>query len=251
MRDLADTVAWVTGAGTGIGQAGALALAAAGSRVVLSGRRRAELERTAGQIGEQGGTAVVEPLDVTDTEAVDAVARRIEDRWGRCDILVNSAGMNVRDRHWSNVDRADFERVMAVNVNGAFFCVQAVLPMMRARQDGLVINVSSWAGRYHSAITGPAYGASKFAMTAMSANLNIEECVHGIRSCALCPGEVATPILDHRPIPVSAEDRARMAQSEDLGELILFIARTPAHVCLNEIVVSPTWNRGYVQQRPA
>ena len=251
MRDLADTVAWVTGAGTGIGQAGALALVGGGARVVLSGRRRAELERTAGQIGEQGGTAVVEPLDVTDTEAVDAIARRIEDRWGRCDILVNSAGMNIRDRHWSNVDRADFERVMAVNVNGAFFCVQAVLPMMRARRDGLVINVSSWAGRYHSAITGPAYGASKFAMTAMSANLNIEECVHGIRSCALCPGEVATPILDQRPIPVSDEDRAQMAQSEDLGELILFIARTPAHVCLNEIVVSPTWNRGYVRQRPA
>ena len=248
LRDLSGTVAWVTGAGTGIGQAGAVALAADGVRVILSGRRLPELERTVGAIEDGGGVAVVEPLDVTDKPAVEAVARRIEERWGRCDILVNSAGVNIRDRHWETVADGDFDRVIAVNLNGAFYCTQAVLPMMRARADGLVIQVSSWAGRYHSHITGPAYGASKFGLTALSANLNIEECVHGIRSCALCPGEVATPILDRRPVPVSAEDRAKMVQPEDMGDLILSIARMPAHVCLNEIVVSPTWNRAYVRE---
>ena len=248
LRDLSGTVAWVTGAGTGIGQAGAVALAADGVRVILSGRRRPELERTASTIADGGGVAVVEPLDVTDKPAIGAVARRIEERWGRCDILVNSAGLNIRDRHWGSVADADFDQVVAVNLNGAFYCTQAVLPMMRARADGLIIQVSSWAGRYHSHITGPAYGASKFGLTALSANLNIEECIHGIRSCALCPGEVATPILDQRPVPVSAEDRAKMVQPEDMGDLILSIARMPAHVCLNEIVVSPTWNRAYVRQ---
>ena len=248
LRDLSGTVAWVTGAGTGIGQGGAVALAGEGVRVVLSGRRRPELERTAKAIEDGGGVAMIEPLDVTDKAAVEAVAQRIDDRWGRCDILVNSAGVNIRDRHWGDVDNAEFDQVVAINLNGAFYCTQAVLPMMRARKDGLVIQVSSWAGRYHSYITGPAYGASKFGLTALSANLNIEECIHGIRSCALCPGEVATPILDRRPVPVSAEDRAKMVQPDDMGDLILFIARMPAHVCLNEIVVSPTWNRAYVRQ---
>lgn len=246
MRDLQETVTWVTGAGSGIGQAGAVALAQAGSRVVISGRRAEALEETAAAIEKAGGTAVIEPLDVSDEASVNAVAGRILERWQRCDILVNSAGINIQERHWGKVSNADFERVIAINLNGAFFCTQAVLPAMRERSDGLVINVSSWAGRFNSFITGPAYGASKFGMCAMSENLNIEEGVHGIRACALCPGEVSTPILDRRPIPVTAEDRAKMVQSEDMGELILFIARMPKHVCLNEIVVSPTWNRGYV-----
>ncbi len=250
MRDLNGAVAWITGAGTGIGQAGALALAGAGAEVVLSGRRQAELEQTAARIRDDDGHAVVETLDVTDTAAVTAVAERIRTRWGRCDILVNSAGMNVPNRHWSEIDQTTFDRVVAVNLNGAFYCVQAVLPMMRERRDGLIINISSWAGRYDSFVAGPAYGASKFGLTSLSANLNIEECVNGIRACAICPGEVATEILDKRPTPVPEEERVRMAQPEDLGALILLVAQMPARVCVNEIVVSPTWNRGYLRQHP-
>ena len=83
----------------------------------------------------------------------------------------------------------------------------------------------------------------KHAMLAMNASLNIEEGQNGIRACAICPGEVNTPILDRRPVPVSAEDKARMLQSEDLGATIRFVATMPAHVCLNEILISPTWNR--------
>ena len=238
----------VTGAGSGIGRAVAETLAGAGAHVVATDIDGAAAAETAAAAKAAGGSVEARPLDVTDKAAVEAVARRIDDRWGRCDILVNSAGVNIHDRHWRDLDNAEFDQVVSINLNGAFYCTQAVLPMMRARKDGLVIQVSSWAGRYHSYITGPAYGASKFGLTALSANLNIEECVHGIRSCALCPGEVATPILDHRPVPVSAEDRAKMVQPDDMGDLILFIARMPAHVCLNEIVVSPTWNRAYVRQ---
>jgi NADP-dependent 3-hydroxy acid dehydrogenase YdfG len=119
---------------------------------------------------------------------------------------------------------------------------------MRAQRDGLIINVSSWAGRQVSAMTGPAYSAAKFGVNAMTESLNIEEGRHGIRATAMCPGEVATPILDKRPIPVSAEDRARMVQSDDCGELVLFLARLPAHVCINDVTISPTWNRAYVAQ---
>ena len=79
----------------------------------------------------------------------------------------------------------------------------------------------------------------------MTESLNMETGIHGIRACAICPGEVATPILDNRPVPVSAEDRAQMVQSEDCGEIVRFIAELPVHVCINELTVSPTWNRGY------
>jgi len=248
MRDLTGKTAWVTGAGTGIGEAAALALAAAGMGVVLSGRREAQLREVASAIEARGGQARIAVLDVADAEAVEAVASDIAQTEGRVDVLVNSAGLNIVRRNWKHLSRADWDQVIRVDLDGAFYCCHAVLPMMRAQQDGLIVNISSWAGRHVGALTGPAYSAAKFGMNAFTESLNIEECVHGIRATAVCPGEVATPILDKRPIPVSAADRARMVQAEDCGELVLFLARMPAHVCINDVTISPTWNRGYVAQ---
>ena len=82
----------------------------------------------------------------------------------------------------------------------------------------------------------------------MTETINLEEGPNGIRATAVCPGEVATPILDQRPVPVSAQDRARMLQPEDLGEIVLFLARLPKHVCINDLMVTPTWNRGNIAQ---
>ena len=248
MRDLTGKTAWVTGAGTGIGEAAALALAAAGMGVVLSGRREAQLREVASAIEARGGQARIAVLDVADAEAVEAVASDIAQTEERVDVLVNSAGLNIVRRNWKHLSRADWDQVIRVDLDGAFYCCHAVLPMMRAQQDGLIVNISSWAGRHVGALTGPAYSAAKFGMNAFTESLNIEECVHGIRATAVCPGEVATPILDKRPIPVSAADRARMVQAEDCGELVLFLARMPAHVCINDVTISPTWNRGYVAQ---
>ena len=247
LRSIAGEVAWITGAGSGIGQAAALALAKAGAKLVLSGRTRASLEDTAGLVRSAGGTAVVAPADIGEQAEVEAVGREIEREFGRCDILVNSAGLNVRNRSWREVDATAFDTVVAVDLLGAFYVVAAVLPMMRAQKGGLVIQVSSWAGRYVSVLTGPAYSAAKHGLVALSESLNQEECANGIRSCCICPGEVATPILDKRPVPVSDEDKARMLQAEDLAETILFVARLPASVCVNEILISPTWNRGYIE----
>jgi NADP-dependent 3-hydroxy acid dehydrogenase YdfG len=249
MRDLTDKVAWITGAGTGIGRAGAGALAAAGMKVVLSGRRRDKLEAVAAEIGQGPGEAVVEPLDVADRAAVDGVAERLAARFGRLDVLVNSAGLNVFERHWDKLTPEGFDQVVAVNLNGAFYCCHAVMPMMRDQGDGLIVNISSWAGVRHSFVTGPAYGASKFGLGALTENINVEEGVNGIRASAVCPGEVATEILDKRPTPVTDADKARMVQAEEMGEIILFLARLPAHVCINDLLVSPTWNRGYVGAR--
>jgi NADP-dependent 3-hydroxy acid dehydrogenase YdfG len=245
MRELTNKVAWITGAGTGIGEGAARALSACGMRLVLSGRRTAELERVAAGLS---GEVLIAPLDVADKVAVNRVSDALLERFGRIDVLVNSAGLNARKRHWHHLSLDDWDRVIRVDLDGAFYCVKAVLPTMVAQKDGLIVNVSSWAGKYPSMLTGPAYSAAKHALNALCESLNMEAGIHGVRCTALCPGEVATPILDNRPVPTPAEEKARMVQAEDCGEIVAFLARLPAHVCINELTVSPTWNRSYVQQ---
>ena len=239
-------VAWVTGAGTGIGEGAARALANAGMHVVLSGRREAPLQSVAEAIESDGGTATVLPLDVADADAVQSVVDTIKKGHGRIDVLVHSAGLNRQKRAWRDTDVESWDSVIRVNLDGAFYCCSAVLPVMREQKEGTIITISSWAGRHTSRVAGMPYSASKSALNAMTETINMEECVNGIRACAICPGEVATPILDLRPQPPSAEDRARMLQPEDLGEIVAFIAQLHPRVCINDILVSPTWNRGYV-----
>lgn len=246
MNTLQGKVAWITGAGTGIGLAGALALAQAGAVVVLSGRREAVLAEAAGQVRAAGGVAEVEVLDVVDAAAVQQVAQAILARHGRIDILLNSAGLNTPNRFWKNQTVEGWRSVIGANLDGVFYTVQAVLPAMRSQRDGLILNVSSWAGVHHPKLTGAAYNGSKHGVTALTETINMEECANGIRACAICPAEVATPIMDRRPVPPSAEDRARMLQPEDLGRTIRFIAELPAHACINQLIISPTWNRMYI-----
>jgi NADP-dependent 3-hydroxy acid dehydrogenase YdfG len=117
---------------------------------------------------------------------------------------------------------------------------------MRAQKGGLIVNVSSWAGLYASKLTGPAYNATKRAVLALTESINMEECQHGIRATALLPGEVATPILDKRPTPPSAELREQMVQAQDMGQTLLFLAQLPARACINELIISPTHNRFYM-----
>ena len=182
-------------------------------------------------------------IDVADQKAVARTSAEIEQRRGHIDILVNSAGINLPKRSFHNVSVEGWDQVVAINLSGMFYCCHAVLPGMRARKDGLIINVSSWAGRYASVLTGPAYNATKRAVIALTESITIEECANGIRATSILPGEVATPIMEKRPIPPSKEERARMAQAEDLGRAILFVATMPARTCINEMIIAPTWNR--------
>ena len=246
MASLTGKVAWVTGAGSGIGQAAAIALAKEGATVVLTGRRREPLQETAETIKKAGGKAEVKPGDLMKAASVTKIAKDIEKKYGRCDILVNNAGLNILERQWAKLTPANAQQVIEGNLSSAFYCSTAVLPMMRKRKDGVLIHTSSMAGRHPSLLSGPAYSAAKHGVVAMSHTINMEECVNGIRSCVVCPGEVATPILDRRPIPVSKEERARMAQSEDVGDLIRYVATLPSHICINEVWITPTWNRGYI-----
>ena len=250
MKSLEGKTAWITGAGTGIGLAGAQALAQAGATVVMSGRRGDVLERESAAIRKGGGKATVEILDVSDADAVQRVAQGILARHGKVDILVNSAGVNNPQRFWRDQTVESWDQVIRINLDGTFYCTKAVIPSMRTQKDGVVINISSWAGKYTSSMVGAAYNGSKAAVVSLTETINMEECANGIRACAICPAEVATPILDRRPVPPSAEERAKMLQPADLGETIRWVAKQPPHVCINELIISPTWNRLYVGARP-
>jgi len=245
--ELKGKVAWITGGGSGIGLAGALELAKSGAHVVISGRTQRTNDSGLAQL-KAVGSAEALLLDVADQKAVVQAAADIEKRRGRIDILVTSAGTNIGGgkRNFKNMSLDGWDDVVKINLNGLFYCCHSVLPGMRARKDGLIINISSWAGRYASVLTGPAYNATKRAVIAVSESINMEECANGIRATSILPGEVATPIMEKRPVPPSAEERARMAQAEDFGKAILFVATMPARTCVNEMVIAPTWNRFYL-----
>jgi len=243
---LKNKIAWVTGAGSGIGRAAAVALAQEGATVIVSGRREGPLEQVAAEIKAAGGTAIVKAADLTNAAAAAKIADEIRTQFKRLDILVNNAGVNIAKRSMEQLDAEGADQVLDGNLSNAFYCVIAALPMMRAQKDGILIHTASMAGRSIGPLSGAAYAAAKHGVVALSHSINCEECVNGIRSTVVCPGEVATPILDKRPVPVSAEDRARMLQSEDVADLIRYVATLPAHICLNEVWITPTWNRGYV-----
>ncbi len=245
MPQLAGKIAWVTGAGSGIGEAAALALAAEGATVILTGRTPEKLDNVARRIN-QTGTAHVAPADLTDKAQVAAVGRFIKERFNRLDILVNNAGVNIVDRHWDKLTPDGIDTLIQGNLVGALYCVTVALPFMRAQQDGLIIHTASMAGRFIGGVSGPIYVTAKHGIVAMSHGLNMQECINGIRSTVFLPGEVATPILDKRPNPVPPEVRARMVQPADCGDLIRYIACLPKHVVMNEVHLAPTHNRGYV-----
>ncbi len=243
---LAGKVAWVTGGATGVGQATARWLAQAGATVVISGRRRQELSQTAAALQAEGLSAHAVPLDVADPAAVAAAHASIAARHGAVGVLVCAAGINVPRRSWADLTPEGFAQVVGINLEGVAWCVREVLPGMRAAGDGVIVIVSSWAGWTYLPVAGAAYSASKSALGPLVQSLNDQEGRHGVRVCHLCPAEIATPILKTRPVPPSDEDMARMLKPEDVAETIGFVVSAPPHVCLNEVVIAPTWNRIYI-----
>jgi NADP-dependent 3-hydroxy acid dehydrogenase YdfG len=239
----ASRIAWITGGSSGIGLAAAEALSQAGFRVVLSARGEPALRAAAAGIAERGGAAEIAPLDVAERPAVEAAARSILDRHGRIDVLVNSAGFNVAQRQWRELGAADFDAVVAANLSGTFYAVHAVLPAMREQKDGVIVNIASGAARTISPFGGVAYTVAKQGVITLTTTINQAEFRHGVRACALIPGEVATQIMQKRDPPPPPEVLERMLRAEDVARAIRFVVETPAHACLQEIVLAPTWNR--------
>ena len=246
MPRLAGKIAWITGAGSGIGEAAALALADEGATTVLTGRTRGEAgaRRRAHQAAGRRGACAAGRTDRR--KQVQEVGAFIRDTLGRLDILVNNAGVNILDRHWDKLTPEGIDTLVHGNLTQALYCVTVALPMMRAQKDGLLIHTASIAGRLVGGFPGPIYTAAKHGVVAMSHSINMQECINGIRSTVFLPGEVATPILDKRPNPVGPEERARMVQPEDCGDLIRYIACLPRHVVMSEVMLAPTHNRSYL-----
>src|SRR5262245_52904205 len=226
MSALAGKLAWATGAGTATGPPSAVALAEAGARLALTGRRVHALEETTALL-PAGSEALVVPADLVRLEAVAAAHRSIVSGLGDPEILVNNAGWNIGQRHWRDLSVDGMSGVIDVDLKAPFACAIAVLPAMRVRRSGTLIHVSSLAAFSFNVVSGASYTAAKLGLLGMSDSINAEEGIHGIRSVAILPGEVSTPILESRPRPPSAEERGLMAQPEDIAAAVLFCASLP------------------------
>lgn len=235
----------VTGAASGIGFACASEFARSGATVVLLDRDAQALSCAAASLGGPA-PAQAWPCDVTDSDALALGIAALEKAHGRIDVLVNCAGINSPNRHFARTSAAEWDRVVAVNLSGMFYACHAVLAGMRSRGGGTIINFASWAGRHAAFFPGVAYSASKRAVLALTESINIEEGLNGIRATAIVPEEVATAIVDRRPVPPTPEERARMLTPEDVASCVVFAASMPPRACINELVVSPTWNRDYL-----
>jgi NAD(P)-dependent dehydrogenase (short-subunit alcohol dehydrogenase family) len=241
-------IAIVTGGGTGIGQATAVALARQGAHVVVVGRRPEPLEESVAAVRAAGGEATAAAVDVTVPDAVERCAADVVQRWGRVDVLVNSAGINVPRRDMAGLSVADWNAVLQSNLTGTFLVTQAVLPIMREQRSGTVVNVSSIAGYRPMALTGPAYNAAKAGVNALTESINLADRRHGIRACAICPGEVATPFLEQRPQPPTPEARATMLQPQDVADAVLFVAALPQRAYVELLTICPTEQRDWTAE---
>jgi NAD(P)-dependent dehydrogenase (short-subunit alcohol dehydrogenase family) len=239
MKRLAGKTAVVTGGGTGIGLGVALALAAEGCRVAIVGRRPEKLaEAAAGWRGDPPLARCV--ADVADADSVRELFAWADAELGPIDMLVQSAGVNVPKRALAELSASDWDYLLRVNATGAFLCLQAVLPQMLARRDGIIVNISSIAGKRSSLLGGVGYTAAKFAMSALGLTAAREVREFGVRITNVYPGEVDTPILEQRPEPVSDEHRARILKPSDVAEIVLAVICLPPRAHVPELIIKPT-----------
>jgi len=239
VSQLTGKVVAVTGGGTGIGAGIAKALAEAGCKVTVGGRRVEPLQALADFVSSEHPlrTAVI---DVADSASVESFFDKIREVDGAVDILVNSAGINIQKRTMADMEPADWERVLNINATGAYRCMTQVLPAMRQRKDGLIVNISSVAGKRAISLGGIVYCASKFAMTALGTAVSNEVRQEGVRITNVYPGEANTPILDNRPSPVSQAHKEAILQPEDIASIVVAICHLPPRANVPEIVIKPT-----------
>jgi len=239
MASVQGKTAIVTGAGSGIGRAIALSFSEAGVQVGLVGRRKAPLEQLAEELKGSGGEPLVSSADVADRSSVQSAVTRLVSHMGRTDILVNNAGINTARRGLRDISDEDWDRVVATNLTGAFNVFRAVRPHMEKEGEGLVINIASMAGKRAGVVGGAAYSASKFGMASLTQSINAEFRDFGIRACCIYPGEVDTPILDYRPVAVTAERRAAVLRPEDVAAVAVMVAGMPSRAIVEEVTVFP------------
>jgi NADP-dependent 3-hydroxy acid dehydrogenase YdfG len=246
---LANRVALVTGASSGIGAATAIALGAAGATVIAVARRADRLQKTVDTIAAAGGRAIASPGDVSDESvATQRVAEAVA-RFGRLDILVNSAGA-AQAGNVGDANTAEWRRVIEVNLLATLYTCHAALGPMRAQGSGNIVNIGSLACRTTSPVYNP-YATSKFALNALTDGLRQEAGPQGIRVCMIAPGptktEVAEGISDpaHREAIRAYTHQAGALQPTDVAASVVFIVSSPPRVNISELWIRATADTAY------
>jgi NADP-dependent 3-hydroxy acid dehydrogenase YdfG len=229
--NLENQVVLVVGASSGIGRETAMLFAREGARVIAAARRA---DRLAALHKEYPSiqTAIADASNLADMERLARDA-------GPIDILVYNTGTNVKDRALTRLTPAIWDRMVSVNLNGAYYITQAVLPGMRERGAGHIIFVSSISGLVPD-VSGAAYQAAKRGIIGLAHAIRVEEREHGIRTCAVCPGLVDTEILENRLVKPPPEMLAKALQPQDVAETILFVAKLPPRAAVPELQIMPT-----------
>jgi NADP-dependent 3-hydroxy acid dehydrogenase YdfG len=235
---LAGQTILVAGASSGMGRATALAAAREGGALLLLGRDRARLDAVAAEIRALAPDrqAVVIAADAADAAALDAA---LAPHAAAIDIVVNSVGTNIVGRAFGELTPDSWAGMVDVNLNAAFNLTRSVVPGMRARKQGLIIHISSVAARKADR-SGAAYQATKAGVVALTHAVMEEERENGLRLTAILPGMTDTPLLDKRPVPVSADSRRAALQPDDVAAACLFVMGLPARAHVAEIVLQPS-----------
>jgi 3-oxoacyl-[acyl-carrier protein] reductase len=229
-------VALITGATQGIGRATALALGRAGYALGVCARTPASVTALLNQLRSAGIAAAGGAADVGNADQVDAMVAEVERQLGAVDVLVNNAGVLIGKR-FEELTAEDWDATMTTNVRSLFVVTRRVLPGMRERRRGTIVNVASVAGKV-GFVGGTAYAASKHAVLGFSRSLMLEVRREGVRVVAICPGSVATTMLQDQPLLKTNPEK--ILAPEDVAETILHAVRLPARALVNELEIRPT-----------
>lgn len=237
---LKDQVALVVGASSGIGRETAVLLAREGMKVMASARRVDRLKQLQDELKKEGLAIEIAPADASVVEEMNRLAGHTRTKFGQIDILVFATGTNTPDRAMKRLTPEIWDMMVRVNLNGAYYATQAVLPGMRERGSGHLIYISSISGLVPD-ISGAAYQAGKRGMLGLSHAIRVEEKENGIRTCVVCPGLVETEILEKRPVKPTAETLAKALQPVDVAEVVLSVAKLPPRAVVPELQLLPTY----------
>ncbi|MAH25628.1 MAG: oxidoreductase [Opitutae bacterium] len=229
----------LTGGGSGMGQATALALAKNGANVAIAGRNKENLNATV-SLAQATEKISAKEADVTDRNSLENLFQWFDAEFGRLDYLVHAAGINVAMRSMEELSPDDWDRLIQINLTGSYNVLRLTLSRMRPQKKGLIVLINSVAGKRSVPLAGIGYNASKFGMSGLGIGVAEEERNNGIRISNLYPGEVNTPILENRKQPPGEEHRKSILQAEDVASVILHLFQLPERVHIPELVVKPT-----------
>jgi len=237
---LTNQVVLVVGASSGIGRETAIRFAKEGARVMAAARRKDRLRALQQELAAGNTPIEIAVADASNVEDMEGLVKHTRERMGEIDILVYNSGTNIKDRALTKLTPANWNMMVSVNMNGAFYATQAALPGMRQRGRGHLIYVASISAVVPD-VSGAAYQAAKRGLLGMAHAVRVEEKENGIRTCVVCPGLVDTEILENRPVKPSAETLAKALQPGDVAEVILSVAKLPARAVVPELQVMPTY----------